>query len=234
MDELQEILDTLESIPEHQDVVIDVQPSPYENVPSSAFQEALLVPEQDEESEQVDDTGNEEELEALNAKIDELTSVLAEQSSEVGSASPVYLAEDDVQVTALVSSDIFPGSFNSSVYSFFEGVMSNNAGKDYVAWRDSQYIYKLYYGNDFIVEGDVFSGSGSYVTYNTDSRSYNIARGSGDFTLDASGGVCYTNVSNDYAGFPQVAELQGLNSLFFALVVGLGIWVCSRIFFRFG
>ena len=58
----------------------------------------------------------------------------------VDSPVPVYLAEPEA--VPLVNSDIYPGSFSSSVLAYFEGIMANNPGDDFVAWRASRDLDK--------------------------------------------------------------------------------------------
>lgn len=148
----------------------------------------------------------------------------------VDSPLPVYLAEPEA--VPLVSSDVYPGSFSSSVLDYFEGIMANNPGDDFVAWRASRYQYYLYWGDGFSVSGDVFSGTGDFVSYDTNSDGYNVSHGSGSFSVNASGGVAYTNVSDFYPSFMGVEQIQASNMLFFGLVVALGIWTACRILFR--
>ncbi len=143
---------------------------------------------------------------------------------------PVYLAEPEA--VPLVNSDIYPGSFSSSVLDYFEGIMANNPGDDFVAWRASRYQYYLYWGDGFTVSGDVFSGTGDFVSYDTNSDGYIVSHGSGSFSVNASGGVAYTNVSDFYPTFMGVEQIQASNMLFFGLVVALGIWTACRILFR--
>lgn len=150
---------------------------------------------------------------------------------QVDEPIPVYLA-DAPQPVAAVASDVYPGSFSSTVYSYFEGIMVNNAGDDFVAWRASQDVYYLYWGDDFQVSGDTFSGSGSYVVYDSDYSGFSVSHGSGDFSVNARGGVLYTNVSDNYPSFPAVEQVQASDRLFFGFVVALGLWVAGRIMFR--
>ena len=148
----------------------------------------------------------------------------------VDSPVPVYLAEPEA--VPLVNSDIYPGSFSSSVLAYFEGIMANNPGDDFVAWRASRDQYYLYWGDGFSASGDVFSGTGDFVSYNSDYDGYNVSHGSGSFSVNASGGVAYTNVSDFYPSFTGVEQIQASNMLFFGLVVALGLWTACRILFR--
>lgn len=143
---------------------------------------------------------------------------------------PVYLSEP--QAVPLVSSDVYPGSFSSTVLSYFDGIMANHPGDDFVAWRASQDVYYLYWGDGFQVSGDTFSGSGDYVSYDSDYQGYNVSHGSGSFSVNAAGGVLYSNVSDYYPTFTDVEQLQASNMLFFGFVVALGLWTACRILFR--
>lgn len=165
---------------------------------------------------------------------DEEPVVEEEQNGEtvlsVDSPVPVYFAEPEA--VPLVSSDIYPGSFSSSVFDYFEGIMANNPGDDFVAWRASRDQYYLYWGDGFTVSGDVFSGTGDFVSYNSNYDGYNVSHGSGSFSVNASGGVAYTNVSDFYPTFESVEQIQASNMLFFGFVVALGLWTACRILFR--
>lgn len=204
--DLEQVLDTLEDYAEDIGADANISLDPSEDV-----QVMAEVSESDEESMEEEEQGGE--------------SVLF-----VDGPIPVYLAEPEA--VPLVNVDVYPGSFSSTVLAYFDGIMANNPGDDFVAWRASQDQYFLYWGNGFEVSGDVFSGSGDYVSYDSDYHGYNVSHGSGSFSVNASGGVLYTNVSDFYPTFTDVEQLQASNMLFFGLVVALGVWVACRIMFR--
>lgn len=134
--------------------------------------------------------------------------------------------------TYAVNSDVYAGSYNSTIISIWNGLLSNNVGKDYVAYRASQYEYYIFFGEDFRVSGTTFSGSGSYYYLNTYSNGYNYTYGTSDFTVDVSSGYLYTNVSPD---FPSLDNDRGLiyeQIQTVLLIALLGIAVLRRILVR--
>ena len=146
------------------------------------------------------------------------------------------LNEDDYNFnqvsTYAVNSDVYAGSYNSTIISIWNGLLNNNVGKDYVAYRASQYEYYIFFGEDFQVSGSRFSGSGSYYYLNTYGNGYGYSYGSNSFTLDASEGYLYTNVSPD---FPSLDNDRGLiyeQIQTVLLIALLGIAVLRRILVR--
>lgn len=109
--------------------------------------------------------------------------------------------------TYAIGGDVYHGSYNSTIVSIWNGLLNNNVGKDYVAWRSSQYDYYIFFGEDFSYSGNRFSGSGSYYYLNTYSNGYNYSHGTDSFSIDASSGYLYTNVSED---FPSLDNDRGL------------------------
>lgn len=134
--------------------------------------------------------------------------------------------------TYAVNSDVYAGSYNSTIISIWNGLLNNNVGKDYVAYRASQYEYYIFFGEDFQVSGSTFSGSGSYYYLNTYSNGYSYSYGSSDFSVDVSSGYLYTNVSPD---FPSLDNDRGLiyeQIQTVLLIALLGIAVLRRILVR--
>ena len=210
--ELEQVLDTLEDYAEDIGADANISLDPVTDV-----QVMAEAPLEDEEP-----VAEEEPVEEEGQNVDSVFSV--------DGPVPVYLAEPEA--VPLVSSDVYPGSFSASVLDYFEGIMANNPGDDFVAWRASRYQYYLYWGDGFSASGDVFSGTGDFVLYDSNSDGYNVSHGSGSFSVNASGGVAYTNVSDFYPTFECVEQIQASNMLFFGLVVALGIWTACRILFR--
>ncbi len=134
--------------------------------------------------------------------------------------------------TYAVRGDVYPGTYNSTIISVWNGLLNNNVGKDYVAYRSSQYEYYIFFGEDFQVSGSTFSGFGSYYYLNTYSNGYGYSYGSDSFSVDASNGYLYTNVSPD---FPSLDNDRGLiyeQVQTVLLIALLGISVLRRILVR--
>ena len=109
--------------------------------------------------------------------------------------------------TFAMNADVYNGSYNSTVLTLWNGLLSNNIGKDYIAYRASQYEYYIWFGEDFEASGNTFTGSGTYYCLNTYSSTYYLTTGSDSFTVDSGQNYLYTNVS---AGYPALADERGL------------------------
>lgn len=136
------------------------------------------------------------------------------------------------QPVAYAAGSVYPGSWNSGVLDYFAGVMQQHPGTPYCAFRESQYVYCLYFGKDVGFSGGMFSGSGNYLRYNSYNGSYTISRGSGSFSIDGSSGFVYSNLDGSYAAFD--GERRGFDASFLAFLgcIALGLWVLRRILFR--
>lgn len=155
-----------------------------------------------------------QELEVIEEVTEEVTEQdsVVEYNIEFPDQIVTYQAnEDDYNFadygTYAVNGDVYAGSYNSTILSIWNGLLSNNVGKDYVAFRSSQYQYYIFFGEDFEVSGTRFSGTGNYYALNTYSNSYGYTFGSDSFSVDCSEGYLYTNVSED---FPSLDNDRGL------------------------
>lgn len=109
--------------------------------------------------------------------------------------------------TYAVNGDVYAGSYNSTMITLWNGLLNNNVGKDYVAFRSGQYDYYIFFGEDFTCSGSRFFGSGRYYHLNTYSNGYGFSFGYDSFNIDASGAYLYTNISPDY---PSLENDRGL------------------------
>lgn len=116
-------------------------------------------------------------------------------------------------------------SMTSSQANYFAGILSAHPFDQYVSWYDAGGYY-LYYGHD------VLSSGGDYVhIYRRDyDRDYIIDRGTGVPT--GYSGLVVSNCIGGAAEFPEVRNAQNNLFLCCGLVVALGLFVLSRIFFR--
>lgn len=134
-------------------------------------EEDMLFEEQTEQKSNVEEVQtNEEQTEqdASSCLDDILTGVneLLEQSSsysaylEEGEPEPenpivaydngnaVAVSDLDAIAAQAANSFVYPGTWSGSILDYFSGVMRQNPGKHYVAFRSSQYSYFLFYGDD--------------------------------------------------------------------------------------
>lgn len=134
--------------------------------------------------------------------------------------------------TWFIRGDVYAGSYNSTIVTMWEGIIQNNIGKDYVAFRSSQYDYYLFIGQDFTYSGGIFSGSGIYYHLNTYQNYYGYSIGSDSFSIDPANGYLFTNVSSDYPSLVGERELQYEKTIIIILISLLGFSVLKWIFIR--
>lgn len=131
---------------------------------------------------------------------------------------PLYtieMSEEDYNnsqnVVPYVTGSAYQGTFNSTALNYFTGVMMNNLGKDYVAFRGSQYVYYLFFGDDITYNGSRFiSDSASYVSYNSYDGTFE--RGTDSLSIDPNATVVYSNVDNTFSNFVEVKNSEETRS----------------------
>lgn len=208
--------------------------------------------EQDSTSEEVENYEEQTEQDATNSLDDILAGVneLLEQSSSYSA----YLAEsesepqneiiaydngnavavsdlDEIAVQA-ANSSVYPGTWSGSILDYFSGVMRQNPGKHYVAFRNSQYSYFLYYGDDLKFTDGVVSGSADYVEYNYNNNNYVVTRGNDNVNINISSGVVYTDLNSAYGALVGATEITLQTVLLVSVLVCLGFSLLCRILFR--
>lgn len=131
---------------------------------------------------------------------------------------PIYtieMSEEDYNnsqnAVPFVTGSAYQGTFNSTALNYFTGVMMNNIGKDYVAFRGSQYVYFLFFGDDILYDGSRFTGSGlSFVSYNSYDGTFE--RGTDTLSINPNSTVVYSNVSDTYANLVEVKTIEETRS----------------------
>lgn len=216
--------------------------------------ELILDEEMEEESTVEEVPTNEEQTEqgATNSLDDILAGVneLLEQSSSYSA----YLAESvsepqneiiaydngnavdvfdlDAIAVQAANSSVYPGTWSGSILDYFSGVMRQNPGKHYVAFRNSQYSYFLYYGDDLTFADGVVSGSADYVEYNYNNNNYVVTRGNDNVNINISSGVVYTDLNSAYGALDGASEITLQTVLLVSVLVCLGFSLLCRILFR--
>lgn len=208
--------------------------------------------EQDSTSEEVENYEEQTEQDATNSLDDILAGVneLLEQSASYNaymeenqseSESPVIafdngnaVAVSDLDAIAAqaASSSVYPGTWSGSILDYFSGVMRQNPGKHYVAFRNSQYSYFLYYGDDLTYSDGVVSGSADYVEYNYNNNNYVVTRGNDNVNINISSGVVYTDLNSGYGALDGASEITLQTVLLVSVLVCLGFSLLCRILFR--
>lgn len=221
-----------------------------------------MIPEEDmffeEQTEQESTTDevltNEEQTEqgTTNSLDDILAGVneLLEQSSsysaylEEGESEPqseiiaydngnaVAVSDLDAIVVQAANSSVYPGTWSGSILDYFSAVMRQNPGKHYVAFRNSQYSYFLYYGDGLTFADGVVSGSADYVEYNYNNNNYVVTRGNDNVNINISSGVVYTDLNSSYGALDGASEITLQTVLLVSVLVCLGFSLLCRILFR--
>lgn len=218
-------------------------------------EENMILEEQQEQEFTVDEVQTDEEqaeqdssssLDDILAGVNELleqsssyNEYLAENQSEsensviaYDNGNAVALADLDAIAVQAANSSVYPGTWTGSILDYFSGVMRQNPGKHYVAFRNSQYSYFLYYGDNLIYSDGVVSGSADYVEYNYNNNNYVVTRGNDNVNINISSGVVYTDLNSAYGALDGASEITLQTVLLVSVLVCLGFSLLCRILFR--
>lgn len=144
----------------------------------------------------------------------------------------VALADLDAIAAQAANSSVYPGTWTGSILDYFSAVMRQNPGKHYVAFRNSQHSYFLYYGDDLTFADGVVSGSAEYVEYNYNNNNYVVTRGTDNVNINISSGVVYTDLNSAYGALAGATEITLQTVLLVSVLVCLGFSLLCRILFR--
>lgn len=146
--------------------------------------------------------------------------------------NPVAVSDLDAIAVQAANSSVYPGTWSGSILDYFSGVMRQNPGEHYVAFRNSQYSYFLFYGSDLTYSDGVVSGSGDYVQYSYNNNNYVVTRGNDYVNVNISSGVVYTDLNPSYAALDGASEITLQTVLLVSVLVCLGFSLLCRILFR--
>lgn len=217
--------------------------------------EELILEEEMEEESTIEEAPNNEEqteqdatnsLDDILAGVNELleqsasyNAYLEESESEPQSEIVAYdngnaVAVSDLDAIAVQAANgsVYPGTWSGSILDYFSGVMRQNPGKHYVAFRNSQYSYFLFYGDDLTFFDGVVSGSADYVEYNYNNNNYVVTRGNDNVNINISSGVVYTDLNSAYGALDGASEITLQTVLLVSVLVCLGFSLLCRILFR--
>lgn len=196
----------------------------------------------EEQTEQDDANSLDDILAGVNELLEQSASYnayLEEGESEPQSEIIAYdngnaVAVSDLDAIAVqgANSSVYPGTWSGSILDYFSGVMRQNPGKHYVAFRNSQYSYFLYYGDDLMFADGVVSGSADYVEYNYNNNNYVVTRGNDNVNINISSGVVYTDLNSAYGALDGASEITLQTVLLVSVLVCLGFSLLCRILFR--
>ena len=144
----------------------------------------------------------------------------------------VAVSDLDAIAVQAANSSVYPGTWSGSILDYFSGVMRQNPGEHYVAFRNSQYSYFLFYGSDLTYSDGVVSGSGDYVQYSYNDNNYVVTRGNDYVNINISSGVVYTDLDSSYGALAGASEITLQTVLLVSVLVCLGFSLLCRILFR--
>lgn len=173
-----------------------------------------------------------EQSSSYNAYMEESQSKPENQIIAFDNGNAVALADLDAIDVQAANSSVYPGTWSGSILDYFSGVMRQNPGKHYVAFRNSQYSYFLYYGDDLTFSDGVVSGSADYVEYNYNNNNYVVTRGNDNVNINISSGVVYTDLNSAYGALDGASEITLQTVLLVSVLVCLGFSLLCRILFR--
>lgn len=173
-----------------------------------------------------------EQSSSYNSYLEESESQPQNEIIAYDNGNAVAVSDLDAIAVQAANSSVYPGTWSGSILDYFSGVMRQNPGKHYVAFRSSQYSYFLYYGDDLTFSDGVVSGSGDYVQYNYNNNNYVVTRGNDYVNVNISSGVVYTDLNPSYAALDGASEITLQTVLLVSVLVCLGFSLLCRILFR--
>lgn len=173
-----------------------------------------------------------EQSASYNAYLEESESEPQDEIVGYDNGNAVAVSDLDAIAVQAANSSVYPGTWTGSILDYFSAVMRQNPGKHYVAFRNSQYSYFLYYGDDLQFSDGVVSGSADYVQYNYNNNNYVVTRGNDNVTINISSGVVYTDLDSSYGALDGATEITLQTVLLVSVLVCLGFSLLCRILFR--
>lgn len=173
-----------------------------------------------------------EQSASYNAYLEESESEPQSEIIAYDNGNAVAVSDLDAIAVQAANSSVYPGTWSGSILDYFSAVMRQNPGKHYVAFRNSQYSYCLYYGDDLTFADGVVSGSADYVEYNYNNNNYVVARGNDNVNINISSGVVYTDLNSSYGALDGASEITLQTVLLVSVLVCLGFSLLCRILFR--
>ena len=208
--------------------------------------EQEIAPEEVENYEEQTEQGATNSLDDILAGVNELLEQSASYNAhlEEGESEPqneiiaydngnaVAVSDLDAIAVQAANSSVYPGTWTGSILDYFSAVMRQNPGKHYVAFRNSQYSYFLYYGDGLTFADGVVSGSADYVEYNYNNNNYVVTRGNDHVNINISSGIVYTDLNSAYGALEGASEITLQTVLLVSVLVCLGFSLLCRILFR--
>lgn len=208
--------------------------------------EQEIVPEEVENYEEQTEQGSTNSLDDILAGVNELLEQSSSYSAYLAEGEPepeneiiaydngnaVAVSDLDAIAVQAANSSVYPGTWSGSILDYFSAVMRQNPGKHYVAFRNSQYSYFLYYGDGLTFSDGVVSGFADFVEYNYNNNNYVVTRGNDNVNINISSGVVYTDLNSAYGALDGATEITLQAVLLVSVLVCLGFSLLCRILFR--
>lgn len=173
-----------------------------------------------------------EQSASYNAYLEESESEPQSEIIAFDNGNAVAVSDLEAIAVQATNSSVYPGTWTGSILDYFSAVMRQNPGKHYVAFRNSQYSYFLYYGDELAFADGVVSGSADYVQYNYNNNNYIVTRGNDNVNINISSGVVYTDLDSSYGALDGASEITLQTVLLVSVLVCLGFSLLCRILFR--
>lgn len=173
-----------------------------------------------------------EQSASYNAALENEESEPKDEIIAFDNGNAVALSDLDAIAVQAANSSVYPGTWTGSILDYFSAVMRQNPGKHYVAFRNSQYSYFLYYGDDLTFADGVVSGAADYVQYMYNNNTYVVTRGNDNVNINISSGVVYTDLNSAYGALDGASEITLQTVLLVSVLVCLGFSLLCRILFR--
>lgn len=173
-----------------------------------------------------------EQSASYNAYLEENQSEPEDPIIAFDNGNAVAVSDLDAIAVQAANGSVYPGTWTGSILDYFSAVMRQNPGKHYVAFRNSQYSYFLYYGDDLTFSDGVVSGSADYVQYDYNNNNYVVTRGNDNVNINISSGVVYTDLNSSFGALDGASEITLQTVLLVSVLVCLGFSLLCRILFR--
>ena len=162
-----------------------------------------------------------DEMEVITETVVQTVEVLPEQPIAV------YLVDEPLEgaSTYAVNGDVYPGTISTTYTDYFTGIADKlSYDEHYVVFRQSQYVYKMMWGDSLSLSGSDFTGDSlSYCSLTTNSgynSDFMVEFGEDSLNIDASGGFVYSDLGN----YPSLTEgVRGIESQTLLFAVGFAV-----------
>ena len=192
----------------------------------------LAEDERSDESEQGEnESAIEDAAETITETVVQTVEVLPDETIAV------YLVEEPVDESVIstyaVSGSVYPGTISTTYTDYFAGIADKlSYDEHYVVFRESQYVYRMMWGESLALAGADFSGDAlSYCSLTASSygSDFMVEFGVDSLSLDASGGFVYSNLG-DYPSLTEGGTGLEFQTILFAIGFAVVYSVCHDIF----